>query len=515
MNQLIQNIRIGRSQSRFGRYFVVVTIAIIAMMGDIRLSWGQSSKQPTSPSLLASSSFGTNAAKNASKDIILVWNQVMLDASANDSRSSSPDQPGPCRQSRAFAIVSVAMFDAWNSIHHRYQPFLTELEGKGADEGAAVSKAALDTLSALFPQQTTVFQAAFAASVKLSIKSTSKTRGLELGRQVALAILNDRKNDHSDSILPYTFVNQPGYHQPDPLHPNQGVYASHWGLVDPFVICDVSSRLAPPPPALDSTEYAMAFQQVKDLGGDGVTTPTLRSPEQTIIGMYWGYDGTPGLGTPPRLYNQIVRTIALQNRNSVEENARLFALVNLAMADAAIQCWYCKYTYEFWRPVIGIANADNDGNSSTDGDPLWLPLGAPATNGAGDGVNFTPPFPAYSSGHATFGSASLNAVANFYGTRQIPFTFVSDEFNGVNRDATGNVRPVVIRSFNNLDDAIWENAFSRIYLGIHWIFDATAGVSSGEIIADEVFSSALLPKSGKVPKSRKPRQDSELSATRD
>jgi hypothetical protein len=186
-----------------------------------------------------------------------------------------------------------------------------------------------------------------------------------------------------------------------------------------------------------------------------------------------------------------VRTIAIQKRNSVEANARLFALVNLAMADAGIQCWYTKYYYEFWRPIVGIQEGDADGNDDTAGDPLWLPLGAPATNGTGDGVDFTPPFPAYSSGHSTFGAAALYTVAGFYGTTQIPFSWMSDEFNGINRGSDGQVRPRVVRSFRSLDDAVWENAFSRVYLGVHWSFDATAGVESGKRIAQTVNSKAL------------------------
>ena len=171
-----------------------------------------------------------------------------------------------------------------------------------------------------------------------------------------------------------------------------------------------------PPPDLDSFEYAVAYQELLNFGGDGVESDTIRTREQTITGNFWAYDGTPGLGTPPRLYNQVVRTIAIQKRNTVEKNARLFALVNLAMADAGVQCWYSKYYYEFWRPVVAIQNGDDDTNEFTIGDPLWTPLGAPATNGAGDGVNFTPSFPAFASGHATFGAAAFVVTSHFYGT---------------------------------------------------------------------------------------------------
>jgi len=311
---------------------------------------------------------------------------------------------------------------------------------------------------------------------------------------VAKAILDQRRDDNSDLQMDYHYHTRPGYHQPDPLHPNQGFHAPLWGYVDTFKIGNAELYMPPPPPALGSEKYADAYFEVMTLGGDGINTPTLRTPEQTITGIFWAYDGTPGLGTPPRLYNQIVRVIAVDKRNTVAQNLRLFALVNVAMADAGVQCWHCKYVFEFWRPVIAIRNGERDRNHETVGDPGWTPLGAPATNGAGDGVNFTPPFPAYTSGHATFGAASLWTVARFYGTHRIPFRFTSDEFNGINTNGDGSPRPVVTRNYSSLNDAIWENAVSRIYLGIHWSFDATVGVASGKEIADIVSNYSMRPR---------------------
>jgi len=417
---------------------------------------------------------------------------VMLDANAGDCRLLLQDQGGPTRTSRAFAIVSVAMFDALNSISHHYEPYLTELSGyNGADRTAAVSTAARDTLMSLFPQQTSNFASAYSAAMAKVPNSNARTKGIDLGRKVASAILAKRSGDNSNLNLTYNPVNLPGYHQPDPLHPNQGFHAPDWGMVVPFVITDVHSHLSPPPPRLDSLEYAEGYRQLLDYGGDGIQYPTLRTSQQTETGIFWAYDGTPGLGKPPRLYNQVVRTIAIQRRNTVESNARLFALVNLAMADAGILCWYTKYHYQLWRPVIGIRNGDDDTNEFTTGDPEWLPLGAPATNGGGDGVNFTPPFPAYGSGHATFGAAAFSVTARFYGTSHIQFRFTSDECNGINRGIDGNVRPIVTRTYYTLDEAIFENATSRIYLGIHWPYDASAGIASGIAIADEVYNSVL------------------------
>src|SRR5262249_7457698 len=231
--------------------------------------------------------------------------------------------------------------------------------------------------------------------------------------------------------------------------------------------------------------------EVKNLGGDGVTTPSTRTDEQTQIAFFWGYDGSPGLATPPRLYNQIAEVLAAQKHNTVVENARFFALINLAMADAGICAWDAKYDYTFWRPVTGIRQADTDLNPDTLANPYWTPLGAPADNGSG--TNFTPAFPSYASGHATFGGALFETMKDFFGTDNISFTIGSDEFNGITRDQNGNVRPVVFRSFTSFSQAMEENGQSRIYLGIHWAFDKTEGIALGRRVGDYVFDHAFTP----------------------
>ena len=255
----------------------------------------------------------------------------------------------------------------------------------------------------------------------------------------------------------------------------------------------------PPPPALTSREYAAAFEEVQRLGGDGIVTPTERSEEQTFIGIFWAYDGTPSLCAPPRLYNQIAVQIADQMELDVVELARLLVLVNVALADAGIAIWESKYAYTFWRPVTGIREADagtgptgaGDGNPATEGDPTFTPLGAPASNLVR--VNFTPPFPAYPSEHAGFGGVLFHMLRLVYGTDAIAFTFVSDEFNGITQDNQGTVRPHRPRRFASLTEAEEENGQSRIYLGIHWAFDKTAGIAQGRRIADYVFHHAFVP----------------------
>jgi hypothetical protein len=256
----------------------------------------------------------------------------------------------------------------------------------------------------------------------------------------------------------------------------------------------------PPPPALASPEYAATFHEAKAVGGDSIVTPTIRTADQTMAAIYWAYDGTPSLCAPPRLYNQITMQIANQMGSDVVELARLLALVNVAMADAGIAIWESKYYYDFWRPVSGIREADagtgptgaGDGNPGTVGNPTFMPFGAPASNL--DGPNFTPPFPAYPSGHAGFGGALFQMLRHFYGTDAIAFTFVSDELNGTTLDNTGHLRPLVPRSFSSLSQAEEENGQSRISLGIHWAFDKTAGIALGRRVADHVFENAFAPR---------------------
>jgi len=272
-----------------------------------------------------------------------------------------------------------------------------------------------------------------------------------------------------------------------------------WRVVTPFVLTSASQFRSPAPPLLTSSAYTAAFNEVKRLGGDGVITPTERTAAQTIAGIYWGYDGTPGLGTPPRLYNQIAVQIATQRGTDVIDLARLLALLNVGMAEAGLASWDTKYQYDFWRPITGIREADpgtgptgaGDGNPLTIGDINFTPLGAPASNTSGP--NFTPPFPAYTSGHATFGATLFQTLRRFYGTDAIAFTFVSDEFNGVTRDNRGNIRPRIPRSFSSLSQAEEENGQSRIYLGIHWAFDKTQGIIQGRNVANYVFANAFTP----------------------
>jgi hypothetical protein len=438
------------------------------------------------------------------EDPVRRWNEILLVANALDHTPVAPgenrvfgEQLGPHRTGRAFAIVHIAIFDAVNAIAGGYKSY-TGLPpaSRGTSMSAAIAQAAHDTLAELYPSQKPNFDESLEEDLDQIRDRQARRRGITLGSRAATAVLRLRANDGSQVTeqlygSEYIPVPGPGKWRQDPIALQPLALGSLWGQVTPFVLQSADQFPAPPPPALNSAEYAAAFDEVKRLGGcgsstarcsPGSSTPTARNTEQTQISIFWAYDGTPGLGTPPRLYNQIVVHIADQMGSDAVALARLLALVNTALADAGIACWEDKYLYAFWRPITAIRAAV---------DPNWTPLGAPASNSKGP--NFTPPFPAYPSGHATFGGAVFEVLRSFYSTDRIAFSFVSDEFNGMTRDNQGNVRPRVRRRFSSLSQAEEENGQSRIYLGIHWAFDKTEGIAHGRQMGNYVFENAFHP----------------------
>ncbi len=448
-------------------------------------------------------------------ELVRRWNEIAIDASGLDhtpvaigENRTFGEQLGPGRASRAMAIVQIAIFDAVNAVESRYQSY-TGLPPapRHTNLSAAIAQAADDSLSALFPSQAEAFHARRAVDLARIRGGVAKVNGIALGHRAAAAILARRAHDGSHYVEPqmgvgYLAGDGPGEWRQDPVSQIPIALGAPWGKVEPFVLRSPHQFRVPPPPALDSAEYTAAFAEVLAYGGDGVVSPTIRTPEQTEIGTYWAYDGTPSLCAPPRLYNQIAMQIAEQQGTTrdVVELARLLAIANTAMADAGIAIWESKYHYSFWRPVTGIREADEgsgptgagDGNPDTLGNPTFLPLGAPASNL--NGPDFTPPFPAYPSGHAGFGGALFETLRNFYGTDDIAFTFVSDEFNGTTFDSDGILRPLLPRSFDSLSEAEEENGQSRIYLGIHWAFDKTEGIAQGRRVADYVMRHAFRPR---------------------
>jgi hypothetical protein len=444
---------------------------------------------------------------SSSRATISRWNQIAIDATGLDHKPVTAgearvfgEQLGPGRSSRAMAIVHVAMYDAVAAISGAYRS--VNKIGRApiyADLNAAIAKAAHSALLQVFPSQRVTFDAALTEDLarannidrlleQLGVRGNSRELGIEVGVRAAAAIERSRANDGSAKAEPVfgtEFIPKVGVGiwSPDPISKGKKAIGAYWSEVRPFTLNNSAQFRCPPPPPLGSREYAQCYGEVQDIGGDGVVTPTRRTADQTEAGIFWAYDGTPSLCAPPRLYNQITNHIANERRTGATGYMRLLMLVNVSMADAGIAAWESKYFYQFWRPVTGL-RASINGEPNGSSTPNFTPLGAPASNLTGP--NFTPPFPAYPSGHAVFGGALFQTLRNFYGTDNIPFTFTSDEYNGKTRDNKGATRPLKPRYFANLSEAEEENGESRQYLGIHWEFDKTDGVAQGRKIADWV-----------------------------
>jgi hypothetical protein len=440
------------------------------------------------------------------------WNQIAVDASGLDHAPPNVGPPhtqgehlGPGRSARAMAIVHVAMFEAMNAIEGGYESYIGLASApEGSSVKAAIAQSMHDTLSALFPSQASLFADDLEHDLESLAEGPAKSSGIAIGAEAAALILQQRTGDGSELPEPvygvdYIPSDQPGAWRQDPISQVPLALGANWDQVTPFVLSSADQFRTPPPPALTSAEYTLAYNEELVFGGDGVVTPHGRTDEQTLLGIYWAYDGTPSLCAPPRLYNQIAMQLAHERDLSLMATARLLALVNVALADAGIAAWESKYHWALWRPITAIRESDpgtgpsglGDGNPATVGDPTFTPLGAPASNLGG--VDFTPPFPAYPSGHATFGGALFQTLRRFFGTDDVEFTFVSDELNGVTTDWSGSVRALAPRTFSSLSEAEEENGQSRIYLGIHWRFDKTAGILQGNQVADQVFDNLFLP----------------------
>src|SRR2546423_8497060 len=492
---------------RTGVFFALTAAASAGQNGSGLENYLGPKFNPTQPK-------AATTAPSTAVDTITHWNQIAVDASGLDHTPVAPgetrvfgEQLGPVRASRAIAIVHIAVFDAVNGVVGGYKSYTNLTPAKNASMDAAIAQTACDTLDAVFPSQKATFDALLATELSKIPAGSAKTDGVDLGHRAAAAILALRANDGSAVAEPRVGIefltsNAVGKGRRDPISQIPIALGAYWGQVTPFVMQSATQFRAPPPPPLTSAEYTAAYNEAKAFGGDGVVTPSIRTSEQTEIATFWAYDGTPSLCAPPRLYNQITMKIAQQKGTTANplELARLLALVNVAMADAGIASWETKFFYQFWRPIAGIRESDpgtgpsgtGDGNALTTGDPTFRPLGAPASNL--NGPNFTPPFPAYTSGHATFGGALFQTLRRYYHTDDIAFTFTSDEFNGVTQDNTGKVRPLKPRTFNSLSQAEEENGQSRIYLGIHWAFDKSQGIAQGRKVADYVYENAFTGK---------------------
>ncbi len=393
-------------------------------------------------------------------DPVTDWNSAALAAIKHD-------RTPPPVAARNLAILHAAIYDACNGIGQNCQPYFVTGKPAGvASKEAAIAAAARRVLTELYPAGQPDFDSLYQTDLAGISSGPGRDAGISWGEMVASAILQWRTNDGSETVVDYTPGSGPGVWIPTPpgflpaLLPN-------WPMVTCFAMTNGAQFRPPPPPALDTPDWAADFNLTKSLGRFDSDT---RTPEQTAIARFWA-DGA-GTVTPPGHWNVIAQQLAAQHGNTLDQNARLFAFLNIAEADAGIIAWDCKYAYNSWRPVTAIARADTDGNPDTVPDPTWTPL------------LVTPNFPEYISGHSTFSGAAAAVLAVFFGSDSIPFTTTSEDLPGVSR------------SFDSFSDAASEAGMSRIYGGIHFMSANRHGLLSGAALGDYVTRNFLLPRPG-------------------
>ncbi|MEA5506120.1 CARDB domain-containing protein [Halotia wernerae UHCC 0503] len=422
-------------------------------------------------------------------DIVLDWNSTLSNAiQTNNIKIENEFAKGNTEEAlglvaldqRNAAILHAAIYDAVNAIDRSHAPYLVNIdpsETVGASPEAAAVGAAYQTLINLYPGEVATFEAQKIRSLEEIPDSQAQEVGYDLGVRVANQILESRSNDGALEAFfkPYTAQPTPGVWRPtinsstdeiggDALLPG-------WGDVTPFVISSVEDILegtgVDGPPALDSIQYAEELEQVRLFGGleDTDVTQITRTPEQTEIANFWAYDRSSTFGEP---YNIIAQDVALQQGNTLAENARLFALMNMAVADAGVVAFDVKYTYNQWRPITGIREANTNGNPYTIQDPNWKSL------------LDTPPHPDYMAAHSALGAAAGTVLASFYGTDNISFSIPSQELPGV------------ARHFQGFRDFVEENSISRFYGGIHLPSSSEAGLIAGTSVGNYVFNNVLV-----------------------
>jgi RHS repeat-associated protein len=391
-------------------------------------------------------------------DVILTWNHIALAAIQRENT------PAPAA-ARVLGMVHTAMYDAVNAIEQKYGVYRVDASAPtGADEIAAAAEAAARVLAAIYPNQQAYFSAALDSSLLDGATAADKAAGVALGDTVAANIIAWRQQDGARNPAAFNPTTAIGDWQPD-LPNYDGALLPKWGSVTTFGLTSGSQFRPAGDPSLTSALYTTAFNETKDYGS---RDSTLRTADQTQSALFWSDGG--GTYTPAGHWNDIAATAASVAGKSLLDNARLFAQLNVALADAGIAAWDAKYTFDAWRPITAIRQADKDGNPLTSADPNWVPL-----------IN-TPPFPEYVSGHSTFSAAAAAVLDKTFGN-----TFA---FN------SGSVGlPNVTRSFTSFDAAAAEAGQSRIFGGIHFQFSNQDGLALGKQIGDYVAANLMLDNS--------------------
>jgi hypothetical protein len=356
--------------------------------------------------------------------------------------------------------MHLAIHDALNAIDRRYTPYLLEESAsKDAATAAAVAAAARDTLVALLPTQEQPVSAAYATALAAIQEGDSKASGVQIGRRAAALILARRSTDGSNGSAAWIAGTMPGQYRQTPPG-NAQPALPHWGNVTPFTYVDKTRFRSSPPPDVASPEYAKAVQEMKLIGSD---KSTLRTSMQSEIARYW-YEATV------QGWNRIARITAEDGKLGLWESARLYALLNTALADAYIASFESKYFYNFWRPITAIREADTDGNLDTRGELDW------------NSYLVAPAIPDWPSAHATGGGAAAEVLAGFFGTDFIEFNMTS-----------GAPYAGTTRYFTSFSQAALENANSRALAGIHFRESSIAGLAQGQRIGTWVFANYLRP----------------------
>jgi hypothetical protein len=392
----------------------------------------------------------------ASADAVSDWNAIAVDATVTGAR---PGATGILD----VAMVQAAVYDAVQAIDKRYQPYYVDIPGASGSPTAAAARAAHDVLVKRFPAQAAFLDMTYQQYL-LNHGLTETDPGVAVGATAAAGIIALRACDGSFPIpAPPPFIGgtDPGVWRPTPPA-NAPMLAPWLATVTPFTLTRPSQFRAPTPPALTSQRYAREYNEVKELGALNNST---RTPAQTDQAQFWNANYVV-------LWNQVLRDISAAHVDNVGDNARLFALVDMAMADALITAWDTKRFYVFWRPITAIQEGNNDGNPRTFGDPTWQPLIA------------TPPYPDYSSGANNVTGSATRALALFFGTDRMTFSVT-----------TTNLGPTIedTRTFHRFSDAAQEVVDGRIYEGIHFRSADEVARAQGKQVAHFAFRHFLRP----------------------